>query len=68
MPTVNKIILIQATGDSAQILETSAMTQGAYVRSRLVFKPGPLKPVLHVHPRQDETYEVLFSGWLAKGD
>lgn len=59
MPTANKLMKVEATGDSAEILETSAMTQGAYVRSRIVFKPELLEAAAHVHPFQDETYEVL---------
>ena len=59
MPTANKIIKVAATGDSAEILETSAMTGGAYVRARIVFQPELLEAAAHAHPFQEETYEVL---------
>src|SRR4051812_5261907 len=58
MPTINKPIAI-ITGDSAEILETSAMTGGAYTRIRIIFKPGGLRVPSHRHLLQDETYEVI---------
>jgi quercetin dioxygenase-like cupin family protein len=62
MPTVNKLIVTK-DGDSMELLETSAMNGGARVRARLTLKAGTPLP-RHVHPLQDETYEVL-SGRLA---
>jgi quercetin dioxygenase-like cupin family protein len=58
MPAINKPIVL-SSGDSMELLETSAMTSGAYVKARLVFKrDGPRFPS-HIHPYQDETYEVV---------
>jgi mannose-6-phosphate isomerase-like protein (cupin superfamily) len=43
-----------------ELLESSAMTGGERVRARLVFKGGTgLRVVPHIHPLQDETYEVI---------
>lgn len=58
MPTLNKKLVLES-GDSLELLETSAMTGGERVRARLVFKAGGLKVVPHIHPHQDETYEVI---------
>lgn len=58
MPTINRKLVLDS-GDSVELLETSAMTGGERVRARLVFKAGGLKVVPHIHPHQDETYEVI---------
>jgi quercetin dioxygenase-like cupin family protein len=58
MPTINKPIVL-ASGDSVELLETSAMTGGAYVRSRFVFAAGGLRVPAHKHPLQDETLEIV---------
>ena len=63
MPTLNTPI-ITTDGDSIELIETSATTGGARVRARLTFKAGTPRPRSHVHPLQEETYEVL-SGRLA---
>jgi quercetin dioxygenase-like cupin family protein len=63
MPAINKAIVTK-DGDSIELLETSAMNGGARVRARITFKAGAPLPRSHVHPVQDETYEVL-SGRLA---
>jgi quercetin dioxygenase-like cupin family protein len=58
MPAINKPIVL-SSGELMELLETSAMTSGAYVKARLVFKgDGPRFPS-HIHPYQDETYEVV---------
>jgi quercetin dioxygenase-like cupin family protein len=49
---------IAGSRDTAEILETADMTNGAYVRTRVSFAPNIIKPAVHVHPYQDETYEV----------
>lgn len=58
MPVVGKVMGIAGTRDTAEILETADMTNGAYVRTRISFAPNTIKPAVHVHPYQDETYEV----------
>ena len=58
MPTINKPIVLPS-GDSVELLETSAMTGGDYVRSRIVFAAGGLRVPPHKHPLQDETLEVV---------
>lgn len=58
MPTINKPIVL-ASGDSVELLETSAMTNGAYTRARFVFAAGGLRVPAHKHPLQDETLEVV---------
>ena len=42
-----------------EILENAAMTNGAYTRVRLVFKPGGSRVPPHRHLLQDETYQVI---------
>ena len=58
MPEVGRVMGIAGTRDTAEILETADMTNGAYVRTRVSFAPNIIKPAVHVHPYQDETYEV----------
>lgn len=42
-----------------ELLETSAMTNGARVRARFVFGAIGLRVPKHLHPHQEETYEVI---------
>jgi quercetin dioxygenase-like cupin family protein len=58
MPVLNRPLKLPK-GDSMEILETAAMTGGAYTRVRLLFKPGGSRVPLHRHLLQDETYEVI---------
>jgi quercetin dioxygenase-like cupin family protein len=58
MPVVGKVMGIAGTRDTAEILEMAATTRGAYVRTRIVFDPNIIKPAVHVHPYQDETYQI----------
>jgi len=57
MPTINKPIVLP-TGDVIEILETSAMTGGEYVRSKILFAAGGLRVPAHIHP-QDEEFQVV---------
>lgn len=58
MPTINKPIVLPSK-DVIEILETSAMTGGKYVRSRIVFAAGGLRVPAHIHPYQDEELKVI---------
>jgi quercetin dioxygenase-like cupin family protein len=58
VPYINKPIVL-ASGDSVELLETSAMTGGERVRARIVFAAGGIRVPPHVHPLQDETLEVV---------
>lgn len=58
MPTINKPIVL-ASGDSMELLETSAMTNGRQVKARIVFAANGIRVATHLHPDQDETYEVI---------
>ena len=62
MPTINKPY-VSKSGDSTELLETGAMTNGQYVKARTVFGPNGIRVPSHVHADQDETYEVV-SGTL----
>jgi quercetin dioxygenase-like cupin family protein len=42
-----------------ELLETSAMTNGARVRARFVFAATGVRVPEHLHPCQEETYEVI---------
>jgi quercetin dioxygenase-like cupin family protein len=42
-----------------ELLETSAMTNGARVRTRFLFAAGGERVAPHLHPKQEETYEVI---------
>lgn len=42
-----------------ELLETSAMTNGARVRTRFVFAATGVRVPEHFHPCQDESYEVV---------
>lgn len=63
MPTTDRPLAFPG-GDSMQLLATTAMTGGAFVRARIVFKGGGHRVRRHLHPRQVEHYEVL-AGRLA---
>ncbi|PYL07056.1 MAG: hypothetical protein DME34_07655 [Verrucomicrobia bacterium] len=58
MPTINRLLVLKS-GDSVELLETSAMTGGAYVRSRFVFAAGGLRAPSHIHPLQEEKFEIV---------
>jgi quercetin dioxygenase-like cupin family protein len=58
MPYINKPIVL-ASGDSIELLETSAMSSGERVRTRIIFAAGGIRVPPHVHPLQDEAIEVL---------
>jgi quercetin dioxygenase-like cupin family protein len=64
MPVLNKRIIVAGSGDSMELLETSAMTNGARVRARINFGAAGAHVAAHIHPLQEETYEVI-SGTLA---
>lgn len=57
MPTINKPIVLPS-GDSMELLETAAMTNGEYIRARFVFAANGLRVPAHKHPLQEETLEV----------
>ena len=56
--TINRVLTLPK-GDSMEILDSAEMTNGAYTRVRLVFKPGGSRVPAHRHLLQDEHYEVL---------
>ena len=58
MPYINKPIVL-ASGDSIELLETSGMSGGERVRTRIVFAAGGIRVPPHVHPLQDETLEII---------
>jgi len=58
MPTINKP-MVMPSGDSMELLETSAMTNGRQVKARFVFAATGVHVATHLHPDQDETYEVI---------
>jgi len=62
MPTIGKP-MVSCKGDITTLLERGESTNGAHVRTRVVFKPGGLVAVPHRHLRQEETFEVV-SGTL----
>jgi quercetin dioxygenase-like cupin family protein len=63
MPAIGKPIVLPA-GDSMELLETAAASNGECVRARLVFAANSPRAPRHVHPLQDETYAVI-SGTLS---
>lgn len=60
MPTINKP-LVAVSGDSGELLETSAMTSGARVRAKITFAEARGVSIIpsHIHPFQDEQFEVI---------
>jgi quercetin dioxygenase-like cupin family protein len=58
VPTINKPIVL-SSGDSVELLETSATTGGAYTRARFVFAAGGLRVPAHIHPLQEEKLEIV---------
>ena len=47
------------TGEALTFHTTSSETDGEFVRFETVLQPGGFVAAAHVHPRQDETFEVL---------
>lgn len=62
MPTLGRLFTLKS-GDSMELLETAEMSGGERTRARFVLRDGGLKVQSHMHPKQDETYEVI-SGCL----
>jgi quercetin dioxygenase-like cupin family protein len=58
MPAPGKKITLP-TGDVVEFVETSDATNGATVRMRVLMKPGGLRANVHIHAKQDETFEVI---------
>lgn len=48
-----------ATGDKVEVLETPKENDGERLLYRFTIKPGGFKPVLHLHEKQDEIFEIL---------
>lgn len=47
------------TGERITFLETAGETDGEYVRSELRVQPHGFVAAPHIHPRQEETFEIL---------
>ena len=62
MPLVGRVLKLDS-GDSVELLEPAAASDGAFTRIRFVFAAGGLRVPPHRHLDQDETFEVL-SGTL----
>ena len=48
-----------ATGDKVEVLETPKENNGERLRYRFTIKKGGFKPVLHIHEKQDEVFEIV---------
>jgi len=58
MATKNKTIENSVTGERITWLETSADTNGKYLRFIMTLAPGGQLPVTHIHPSQTERFET----------
>lgn len=60
MPTINKTV-VAVSGDSGELLETSAMSSGARVKAKITFAEAKGISIIpaHIHSFQDEQYEVI---------
>jgi quercetin dioxygenase-like cupin family protein len=47
------------TGDIVEVLETGKENNGERLCYRFTLKPGGFRPVLHIHEKQDEVFEVI---------
>lgn len=47
------------TGDQVEVLETPKENNGTRLCYRFTIKPGGFKPVLHIHEKQDEVFEII---------
>jgi mannose-6-phosphate isomerase-like protein (cupin superfamily) len=47
------------TGERMTFIETSADTNGEYVKIELLAEPGAVVAAAHVHPQQEERFEIL---------
>ena len=46
------------TGEEITWIETSSMTSGEYLKFKLNVAPKGYSPVKHIHPKQDEKFEI----------
>ncbi len=58
MATQGQSLSNQVTGEKITWLETAADTQGQYLRFNFEVAPKGRVAVRHIHPQQDETFEV----------
>ncbi len=66
MITKGQTLVNPVTGERMTFLETSAETDGAYVRIELRAEPQAFVAAAHVHPAQVETFEVVSGTFGAK--
>lgn len=57
MPTINKPITVPG-GDMVEFLETSAMTNGRYVKMLATSPPGAIRVPPHIHRCQEERFVI----------
>ena len=68
MPAINKTTTVPG-GNTSEFLETSQMTQGAYVRMLATSPPGGVRAGPHLHLCQEEKFEVQagrLTYWVGK--
>jgi quercetin dioxygenase-like cupin family protein len=47
------------TGDTVEVLETGKENNGERLLYRFTIKPNGFKPVLHIHEKQDEIFNII---------
>ncbi|HEX6914809.1 MAG TPA: cupin domain-containing protein [Chitinophagaceae bacterium] len=62
MAAKGNILVNKVTGEKIKWLETSRDTNGRYLLMEFEVAPGGCVPVSHVHPNQDEYFEVESGG------
>jgi quercetin dioxygenase-like cupin family protein len=58
MASPGQILINKITGEEITWIETSEITNGEYLKLRLKVAPNGHAPVAHVHPNQDERFEI----------
>jgi hypothetical protein len=59
MARTDDMIEHPVTGERIEFLETARDTDGEALRMRLLVEPRGFAAAEHVHPRQDERFEIL---------
>ena len=59
MAKAEETIENRIAGFKLQWLQTAGDTNGAFVKCRMWLTPGAYMPVRHIHPSQEETFEIV---------
>jgi len=59
MAKTGEKLINKTTGEEITWIETSSMTKGQHLKLKLEVAPKGHAPVAHIHPNQDEDFEII---------